>query len=182
MLIVKNISISSYSVQSNSSNSNNSVQHKYAVQFYLTHWQGLHPVLPFRPRVDLGAMAIKGCSAFPKAPASLETYHHIVNAILRGGVLPLCRRAVGYIPQPQPTGQGSEQVLPLQVTVDLGVMLMKEYFTFLKVPGLEFHNQMHFSVISRTFDWREVTPPWRYRRLGCSGLVSLILCQPSWVI
>ena len=33
--MVKKISISSYSVQSNSSNSNNSVQHKYAVQFYI---------------------------------------------------------------------------------------------------------------------------------------------------
>ena len=35
-------------------------------------------MLPFRARVDLGAMAMKGYSAFPKAPASLEPYHQIV--------------------------------------------------------------------------------------------------------
>ena len=32
-------------------------------------------VLPFLARVDLGAMAMNGCSAFPKAPASLEPHH-----------------------------------------------------------------------------------------------------------
>ena len=37
-----------------------------------------YPVLPFRARVDLGAMAMKGCSAFPKAPASLESHYQIV--------------------------------------------------------------------------------------------------------
>ena len=31
---------------------------------------GPYQVLPFRARVDLGAMAKKGCSAFPKAPTS----------------------------------------------------------------------------------------------------------------
>ena len=30
-------------------------------------------MLPLRDRVDLGAMAMKGYSAFPKAPALLET-------------------------------------------------------------------------------------------------------------
>ena len=29
-------------------------------------------------RVDLWAMAIEGCSAFPKAPVSLELYYQIV--------------------------------------------------------------------------------------------------------
>ena len=33
---------------------------------------------PFRARVDLGAMTMKGCSAFPKAPASLESHHQII--------------------------------------------------------------------------------------------------------
>ena len=32
-------------------------------------------MLPRRARVDLGAMAIKGYSAFPKAPALLEPQH-----------------------------------------------------------------------------------------------------------
>ena len=32
----------------------------------------------FRARVDLGAMVMKGYSAFPKAPASLEPHQQIV--------------------------------------------------------------------------------------------------------
>ena len=35
-------------------------------------------LLPLRARVDLGAMAMKGYSAFFKAPALLEPYHQIV--------------------------------------------------------------------------------------------------------
>ena len=41
---------------------------------------GPYQVLPFRARVDLGAMAMKGCSTFPNAPALLEPHpsdHHI---------------------------------------------------------------------------------------------------------
>ena len=37
-----------------------------------------YQVLPFPVRVDLGVMAIKGYSAFPKAPALLEPHHQIV--------------------------------------------------------------------------------------------------------
>ena len=36
-------------------------------------------MLTFRARVDLRAMAMKGCSAFPKAPASPEPHHQIVK-------------------------------------------------------------------------------------------------------
>ena len=39
---------------------------------------GSYQVLPFWARVDLGAMAMKGCSRFPKDPASLEPHHQIV--------------------------------------------------------------------------------------------------------
>ena len=39
---------------------------------------GPYQMLPFWVRVDLGAMAMKGCSAFPKAPASLEPHHQII--------------------------------------------------------------------------------------------------------
>ena len=39
---------------------------------------GPHQMLPLWPRVYLGAMAIKGYSTFPKAPALLESYHQIV--------------------------------------------------------------------------------------------------------
>ena len=35
-------------------------------------------MLPVKASVDLGAMAIKGYSAFPEAPALLEPYHHII--------------------------------------------------------------------------------------------------------
>ena len=40
---------------------------------------GHYQVLPLRARVDLGAMAMKGYSAFPKAPALLEPHHQIVQ-------------------------------------------------------------------------------------------------------
>ena len=38
----------------------------------------------------------------------------------------------------------------LQVRVDQGIMLMKEYSTLPKPSGLESHHQMQFSVICRT--------------------------------
>ena len=41
-------------------------------------WIGSYQVLPFWARVDMGAIAMKGYSAFPKAPASLELHHQIV--------------------------------------------------------------------------------------------------------
>ena len=43
-----------------------------------------------------------------------------------------------------------EKVLPLWVRVDLGVMAMKVYSTYLRAPELEPHHQMQFSVIPRT--------------------------------
>ena len=39
---------------------------------------GSYQVLPLQARVNLGAMAIKGYSAFPKAPALLESHHQVV--------------------------------------------------------------------------------------------------------
>ena len=39
---------------------------------------GPYQVLPLWARVDLGAMAIKGYSAFPKAPTLLEPHPQIV--------------------------------------------------------------------------------------------------------
>ena len=64
-------------------------------------------MLPLRARVDLGAMAIKGYSAFPKAQALLEPHHQIVYCQIQDirygeGVLPLCKETVGvFIVQPQ---------------------------------------------------------------------------------
>ena len=40
---------------------------------------GPYSVLPLQTRVDQGAMAIKGYSAFPKAPALLEPYNQIIE-------------------------------------------------------------------------------------------------------
>ena len=37
-----------------------------------------YQVLPFWAKVNLGAMAMKECSAFPKAPASLEPLYQMV--------------------------------------------------------------------------------------------------------
>ena len=37
-----------------------------------------YQVLPLWARVDLGAMAMKGYTAFAKAPAVLEPHHQIV--------------------------------------------------------------------------------------------------------
>ena len=55
-------------------------------------------VLPLPVRVDLKAIAMKGFSIFPKAPALLELHHQIVYCHIQDmgwGVLPLCRGAVG---------------------------------------------------------------------------------------
>ena len=56
-------------------------------------------VLPLQATVDLGAMATKGWSALPKAPALVEPYHQIVLCHIPDTrwewVLLLCREAVG---------------------------------------------------------------------------------------
>ena len=59
----------------------------YFKQFYLAYVHsfslldpsiGPYQVLPLQSRVDLGVMAMKGYSAFPKAPAFLEPHCQIV--------------------------------------------------------------------------------------------------------
>ena len=54
-------------------------------------------MLPFREWLDLGAMAMKGCSTFFIAPALLEPHHQIT----------LFQRCSQCILQPQLSGQGS---------------------------------------------------------------------------
>ena len=51
-------------------------------------------------RLDQGAMAMKGCSAFPKAPALLESFS-VISRILVRGVLSLCRDSVGVFNRPK---------------------------------------------------------------------------------
>ena len=76
---------------------------------------GPYQVLPFRARLDQGAMAMKWCSAFPKASASLEPHHQIVYCYIQdthwGGVLPPLQRCSLCILQPQLTGQGGARSL-----------------------------------------------------------------------
>ena len=60
-------------------------------------------VLTLLARVDLGAMAIKEYSVFPKAPALLEPCYQIVSCYIQGtrwAVLPLCSDAVGVFYSP----------------------------------------------------------------------------------
>ena len=45
---------------------------------------------------------------------------------------------------------GPEEILPLWVRVNLGVMAMKRYSILPKAPGPEPHYQIHFSVIPKT--------------------------------
>ena len=63
---------------------------------------GPYQVLPRWAIVDLGPMAMKGCTAFPKAPASLEPHYQIsvISRTLIGGVLPLSRGAVDVFTAP----------------------------------------------------------------------------------
>ena len=61
-------------------------------------------MLPLRARVELGAMAMKGYSAFPKAPAPSDFLVSYPGHSLGGGVLPLCREAVGVFYSPSRLG------------------------------------------------------------------------------
>ena len=63
-------------------------------------------MLPLRARVDLGVMAIKSYSAFPKTPALLESHHQIVWCHLQHtlwGSLTPQQKCSECILQPQPT-------------------------------------------------------------------------------
>ena len=70
-------------------------------------------MLPLWARVDLGAMAIKGYSAFPKASELLEPHHQIYLVSYPGhsleGLTPL-QRSSQCILQPQPTGFTSIEI------------------------------------------------------------------------
>ena len=70
---------------------------------------GPYQVLLLQAIVDLGAMTMKRYSAFPKAPALLETHHQIVlyhiSRTLVGDVFIPLQRCSQCSLQPQPTGQ-----------------------------------------------------------------------------
>ena len=67
---------------------------------------GPYQVLPIRTRMYLGAMVIKGYSAFPKAHGLLELQlFSAISRTLVGWVLPLCREAVDVFYSPNRLGQ-----------------------------------------------------------------------------
>ena len=65
-------------------------------------------MLQLRARVVLGVIAIKGCSAFPKVPALMDTHHEIVLCHIQDtrweGLIPL-QSSSRCNQQPQPTGR-----------------------------------------------------------------------------
>ena len=65
-------------------------------------------MLPFRARVDLGAMAMKKCSAFPNCLVSYQGTRW-------GNVLPLCREAVGVFYSPSRLGRQYDDEVPVMV-------------------------------------------------------------------
>ena len=50
---------------------------------------------------------------------------------------------------------GPQQILPLRVRVDLGVIAIKRYFISHNAPGLEYHYQMQFIILSTTLTGKE---------------------------
>ena len=92
-------------------------------------------MLPLWARVDLGAMAMKGYSALPKAPAILEPYHQIVYCHIQdthcGGSYPSAEMQPVYSTAPA-NWASPYQVLPLWARVDLGAIAMKGYSAFPK--------------------------------------------------
>ena len=103
-LIFRNISI--WAIQFSQTVLIQTFQFSISVQIVLFNPQvGPYQVLPFRARVDLGAMAMKGVLHSPK----LQDYSNltirlfsVISRILIGGVvvLPLCREAVGVFYSP----------------------------------------------------------------------------------
>ena len=65
-------------------------------------------MLPLRARVDMGAMAMKGYSAYSKSLSLPLLHHHIIDSHMQDirwwGVLPLWREAVGVFYSPSRLG------------------------------------------------------------------------------
>ena len=102
-LIVKNISISSYSVKSISSNSNNSVQHEYAVQFY-----GLKPIDRALSGTTIpGNNSNEGVLRIPQScsiTGTSQSDYLVSYQDTHWKVLPLCRDAIGVFYSPSQLG------------------------------------------------------------------------------
>ena len=105
---------------------------------------GLYQVLQLLARLDLGAMAMKRYSTFPKAPALLKPHHQIVLCHIkdtRWGGLTLLQSSQCIL-QIQPTGQGRwKSILPnklfdittLSIYLNLWIILLFFYCSCIKI-------------------------------------------------
>ena len=82
-------------------------------------------MLLLQARVDLGAMARNEYSTLPKAPALQEPHHQIIFSDISrtfvGGVLALCRDAVGVFYNPSRLGHGLNKeadILPNKISTE----------------------------------------------------------------
>ena len=103
---------------------------------------GPYQILPSRVRVDLGAIAMKGNSAFLKAPALLEPYYqivlyHIQDTLWRGG-LSLLQRSSRCILLRQPTESSCGGVGGLPLCKDAVTWFYSWIQTHLKIINVKF--------------------------------------------
>ena len=69
-----------------------------------------------------------------------------------------------------------KHLLPLLVSVNLGVMAIKGYYTFPRPPELGSHHQMQFSVILKTLTFRR----WSYP--SAENTARVFLAPPTrWI-
>ena len=94
-------------------------------------------MLPLRVRVNLGAMAMKGYSAFPKALALLDLTIRLFSVICRtlinggGGVLPLCRDSVDVLYSHPTTSQLGKKKDGSEVNVVVTLVEVEIFFSLL---------------------------------------------------
>ena len=86
-------------------------------------------------RVDLGAMAMKRCSALPKAPALLEPHHQIVKCYIKdtywGEVLPICKGTLGVFHSPSRLGNLCGLVWFYDISSMVGYLMPNLVYTYI---------------------------------------------------
>ena len=108
-------------------------------------------MLLLRARVDLGAMEMKGCSEFPKAPASLEPQHQISSCHIKDTrcweSYPSAKKQSVYSTA-QPTGQN--------------ILVYDKNFIGLNDPSaeLKIHRQLRGKTTIKMWNTVDVTLNW----------------------
>ena len=75
-------------------------------------------MLPLQARMDLGAIAMKGYSTFPKAPAFLEPHLHPEHSLV-GRVLPSAEKQLMYFTAPADwETKGRYQINKININID----------------------------------------------------------------